>query len=120
MPAPLSDLPPDLGQTLRQALDHACLPLLDGTPNGPALWRSIERTVAAALARIQASAGFIASRARCDAETNEGSPDAPVVEVVLRLPRRVREVVLRMTIDGGDWEQGPRGCERMQNRREAP
>ena len=59
MPQPLSDLPPDLGSALRHALDQACFPLFDGTPNGPGLWRSIERTATAALARMQADGRFV-------------------------------------------------------------
>jgi hypothetical protein len=108
MPPPRSedDRAPDdeptdpLVAELRPALADACAPLLDGAPNTPSLWKSLERTCASVLmayVKSDAIAGFVV---RCDPDTNEGSPDNPVVEVILKRHRPVRDVVVRLTMAG--------------------
>jgi hypothetical protein len=81
---------------VRRAVASAIEPLIDGAVNGPALWRSIERVARGVLDGFKRQGIVEAFVARCDADTNEGSPSAPVLEVVVRLPKRVREVVIRV------------------------
>ncbi|MCB9729416.1 MAG: hypothetical protein H6744_19940 [Deltaproteobacteria bacterium] len=57
---------------------------------------ALERDVASALAPLVRGGHATRVDVRCDDDTCEGSP-APVVEVVLSLPRRVERVVLRFT-----------------------
>ncbi|MEZ4265482.1 MAG: hypothetical protein R3F39_03815 [Myxococcota bacterium] len=54
----------------------------------------LERDVRAALEPFKRRGAISAFVVRCDDDTCEGSP-APVVEVTLRLPRRVEQVLLR-------------------------
>ncbi len=57
---------------------------------------TLERDVRAALEPFKRRGAISAFVVRCDDDTCEGSP-APVVEVTLRLPRRVEQVRLRFT-----------------------
>lgn len=55
---------------------------------------ALERDVGAALEPFKRRGAISAFVVRCDDDTCEGSA-APVVEVILRLPRRVEQVLLR-------------------------
>jgi hypothetical protein len=85
------------GDPIAAALDDALAPLLDGGPNGPALWRRLERAAAVVLDGFVAGGVLSGYVARCDAATNHAGGPAPVVEVVVTTPRRVREVVVHLT-----------------------
>ncbi len=85
-----------LSARIEAALEDACRGMGDGPAPGPALWKSLERQAQAVLARFQQAGDIEAFVARCDADTNEGALAGPVVEVLVRLPRRVRSVVVRL------------------------
>ncbi|MEZ4269622.1 MAG: hypothetical protein R3F39_24955 [Myxococcota bacterium] len=55
---------------------------------------ALERDVRAALEPFKRRGAISAFVVRCDDDTCEGS-SAPVVEIILRLPRRVEQVLLR-------------------------
>lgn len=92
--------PRDPSDPIAAALDDALASLLDGGPNGPALWRRLERAAAGVLDGFVARGVLSGYVVRCDAETNLAAgpdADAPVVEVVVTTPRRVREIVVNLT-----------------------
>lgn len=65
-------------------------------PNNIHLWRRVERDVGAALRPLLTSGILTWLHVRCDEETNQGSAQDPVVEVVYRTPQRVEQVVIRV------------------------
>lgn len=93
----LQDAPDATPGRLQTRLQEAIADLLD-KPNSPGLWKTIERRATAVLVEMQERGEISGFHVRCDAETNEGS-SSPVVEVLLRQPQRVRELVVRVVGD---------------------
>jgi phage tail sheath protein FI len=60
---------------------------------------ALERDIRAGLEPLKRRGAITGFVVRCDDETCEGSA-APVVEVIVRLPRRVQQVVLRFAAGG--------------------
>jgi len=105
-PAPLchrEDTPAPSGPEARleALLRDACALCLDGGPSNPTLWRRLERAVTSRLEELRRRGEVTAYVVRCDEETCGGVGGSPVVEVVVRLPSRVREVVVRVGSTAG-------------------
>jgi hypothetical protein len=90
--------PTDLRSRIERALREVCEPLLDGRRNGPALWKTIERQLRAVLVRYQQRGEITAFVCRCDEETNQGLLDGVGVEVFVKVPTRVKELIINVTV----------------------
>src|SRR5690606_20842695 len=88
-----------LDARLRLLLQQAATDLLEGQPNGPGLWKTLERKAHAVLGELESRGEIAGYHVRCDAETNADSP-VPVIEVLIRQPRRVRELVVTVVPAG--------------------
>lgn len=78
-------------------IKERCDDLIAEYPNGPGLWKSLERTATAVLKDAKDRNLILQYRVRCDAETASwGTPTAPVVEILLKFPRRVQQIQLSM------------------------
>ena len=61
--------------------------------NGPELWSALQRTAFAVLNEAKSRGNIVRFHVRCDAETASwGTPEKPVVEVLIEYPKRVKEI----------------------------
>ncbi|MGM0576202.1 MAG: hypothetical protein ACQEXJ_10780 [Myxococcota bacterium] len=95
-PLPTDRAPTPPPDPVAEAVREATRDLALTAPNGPALWSSLERSARGALERLRRRGVLSTFHVRCDQETHEGHPDAPVLEVRVRYPRRVHEIVIRV------------------------
>jgi hypothetical protein len=89
----------DLAGEVAAALETACTPLAVGAAPTASLCRTLERQARTALEPLRRAGRVTAYALRCELERQPDGGLAPVVEVGLRLPDRVREVVVR----AGPW-----------------
>ena len=66
--------------------------------NDAMLWSALTRSATAVLMQAQSTGRIKSYRVRCDAETASwGTPDTPVVEILLEFPKRVKQA--RFTVE---------------------
>jgi hypothetical protein len=92
--APPEALEARLELALREALEAAIREM----PAGPGLWKTLERDAKTVLRRFAQRGEIAAFKVRCDDETNQGLVDGVGVEVIVRVPQRVQELIVRMTM----------------------
>ncbi len=84
-----------LEDRIRAALQEATeATVSQGLPQGPKLWKQLERRATATLAEFRTSGEISQFALRCDAETNDDSPE-PVIAVWYKTPQRVQQLSLR-------------------------
>ena len=64
-------------------------------PNGPGLWATISRDATAVLRRFVENRQITGFRLLCDARNNDPNAATPVLDIWIRLPKRVGEVIIR-------------------------
>lgn len=79
---------------LQATLQDACATCLAAHPtNNRDLWGALARCATAVLMRAKSRGQIVDYHVRCDEETASwGTPDAPVVEIILKYPKRVRSI----------------------------
>lgn len=79
---------------LKAKLQDACSTCLAAHPkNNRDLWGALARCATAVLMRAKSRGQISDYHVRCDEETASwGTPDAPVVEIILKYPKRVRSI----------------------------
>ena len=79
---------------LLAALETRCAEVIHTHPKNDAnLWAALARTVTAELIHARDKGYIRKYHVRCDAETASwGTPETPVVEILIDFPKRVREV----------------------------
>ncbi len=97
---PQDDTEPDEGDkssiesAIQEELHDKCNALIKQYPqNDASLWGALQRTAISILSGYQSRGLIKAYHVRCDAETASwGTAEAPVVEVLIEYPKRVREI----------------------------
>lgn len=85
-----------LEDRIRAALQEATeATVSQGLPQGPKLWKQLERRATATLAEFRTSGEISQFALRCDAETNDDSAE-PVIAVWYKTPQRVQQLSLRI------------------------
>lgn len=79
---------------IQEALREQCNTIIKQYPkNDASLWSALQRTAISILSGYQSRDLIKAYHVRCDAETASwGTAEAPVVEVLVEYPKRVREI----------------------------
>lgn len=93
------EIPKDPNETvfendLAEELHRRCDELIKQyAVNGPQLWSALQRTAFAVLNEAKSRGNIINFHVRCDEETASwGTPEKPVVEVLIEYPKRVKEI----------------------------
>ena len=83
---------------IQEELHAKCDTLIKQYPkNDASLWGALQRTAISVLSGYQSRGLIKAYHVRCDAETASwGTAEAPVVEVLIEYPKRVREIRFRV------------------------
>lgn len=83
---------------IQEELQDKCNALIrQYSKNDAALWGALQRTAISILSGYQSRGLIKAYHVRCDAETASwGTAEAPVVEVLVEYPKRVREIRFRV------------------------
>lgn len=92
--APISNEDLQFEAELQQTLEIKCTECLHAHPvNNRDLWGALARTVTAVLMHAKMRGTILNYHVRCDEETASwGTPEAPVVEILIEYPKRVRTV----------------------------
>lgn len=86
----------DIENALLAEIEDKTAPLLAQYPNNRSLWKALERTATAVLRTAKERNLILNYHVRCDEETASwGTPTSPVVEILLRFPRRVQHFQLQ-------------------------
>lgn len=86
---------------LQETLQAKCAECLRAHPvNNRDLWGALSRTVTSVLMHAKSRGRITGYHVRCDEETaGWGTPDVPVVEILIRYPKRVRSVKFNVNPD---------------------
>lgn len=85
-----------LSDEIREAVDQVVQSAV-GQTVGPGLWKRVERDVKATMYRFKKTRRIVDFAVRCDDETNAEVTDGVAVEVVFSTPKRVKEVLIRVS-----------------------
>jgi len=90
-PAPYS-----VSDEIQEAVDRVVQTFV-GQAVGPGLWKRVERDVKGVMYRFRKTKQISAFSVRCDDETNMDVTDGVAVEVAFSTPKRVKEVIIRVS-----------------------
>jgi hypothetical protein len=96
-PAGESD-PLTLDEKIEAALDDISARKLAAGLRGKSLWKNIERESRPVMLGFQRRGEILSYRLQCDEETNQGEPAGVHIEVWYNTPRRVAEVILKISV----------------------